>query len=280
MKKSAPYKGYLIDIEGVLVRDKRYQPIDGSVAWLQALRDSGTPFCLVSNNTTHRPADLIGDLNAAGFPVTPDHLVGTLDLSRQWLRKRHKQRIMWLGTPTLASFWQDSGFELVTAGPCEAVVLGVDTTLSVADLDRALAPLLDQGADLVCLHRNGFYLDEQGERRLGPGAWAAALAAVGGTGRVITVGKPSERIYNEALKRIGVTAAEVLFISDDPVNDLVTARKLGMTTAFLLSGKYVDHAVLGNLAEQDWPHIICNSLGDIERPVPPHEARDQRKDGN
>jgi len=268
MKKHEPPKGYLIDIEGVLVRDKRYQPIAGAVDWFTALRDSGRPFCLVSNNTTHRPDDLIGDLVAAGFPVTVDQLVGTLDLSRRWLQERGKKRLLWLGTADLAEYWRQAGFELVTNGPCEAVVLGVNQGLTVAELDQALPALLDQGADLVCLHRNAFYLDGQGVRRLGPGAWAGALAAVGGTGRVITVGKPSQKIYNEALKRIGVAAGEALFISDDPVNDLVTARQLGMTTAFVLSGKHSDHAVLGSLPEEDWPHIVCNSLGDLERPVP------------
>ncbi len=266
MRKPNHLTGCLIDIEGVLVRDKRYTPIDGAVAWLTALRDSGTPFCLVSNNTTHRPGDLIGDLVAAGFPVTEDHLVGALDLGRRWLQERGRRRLLWLGTPVLAAYWTDHGFELVTGGACEAVVLGANTSLQVADLDGSIAPLLEQGADLVCLHRNPFFLDETGRRRLGPGAWAAALEAVAGAGRVITVGKPAEKIYHEAVKRIGVVPGEVLFISDDPVNDLVTAGRLGMTTAFVLSGKHPDHEILGHLAQEDWPDIIGNSLGDIERP--------------
>ncbi len=267
MKKRKPIRGVLLDIEGVLVRDKRYRPVAGAVAWVTALRDRGVPYCLVSNNTTFRPADLIAALVRAGFPVTEDHLVGALDLGRRWLVERGRRRIMWLGNPDLVDYWRDLGFAPVTDGPCEAVVLGVNTRVSVGALDQALPALLDQSADLVCLHRNPFFLDEKGERRLGPGAWAAALAAVGGAGRVITVGKPSEKIYTDALNRIGVAADEVLFISDDPVNYLVTARRLGMTTAFVLSGKYPDHAVLGGLAEQDWPHIISNSLGVIERPA-------------
>ncbi|MDX2473866.1 MAG: HAD-IIA family hydrolase [Candidatus Krumholzibacteria bacterium] len=267
MKKTDLRRGFLIDIEGVLVRDKRYEPIAGAVPWLRALREAGTPFCLVSNNTTHRPAELIGDLVAAGFPVTEDHLVGALDLGRRWLQERGRRRIMWLGTADLATYWAEMGFELVTGGACEAVVLGANAELSVGELDQALGAVLEQGADVVCLHRNPFFLDAEGQRRLGPGAWAAALEAVGGTGAVITVGKPSEKIYNEAIKRIGVAPAEALFISDDPVNDLVTAGQLGMTTAFVLSGKHPDHEILGRLAEEDWPDIICNSLADLERPA-------------
>ena len=169
----------------------------------------------------------------------------------------------------------------MTAGPVDAVVLGATTDLTVADLDQALAALLDDGADLVCLHRNPFYLDSGGWRRLGPGARAASSAAAQeaalearlAPGRVITVGKPAEKIYHEAIKRIGVPPAELLFISDDPVNDLVTAGTLGMGTVFVLSGKHPDHGVLGRLGETEWPDIICLSLADVAGPgTPPPQS--------
>lgn len=264
-RKFGPPRAWLIDIEGVLVRDKRYQPVPGSVDWLQGLAAAGAPYCLVSNNTTHRPTELVKALQAVGFPVTTDQLVGALSLGVEWLQERGRRRLLWLGTPRLAAFWRDEGFELVGEWPCDAVVLGVNSDLSTGDLDRALDPILEQGADLVCLHRNLFYLDGAGQRRLGPGVWAAALEALEGAGEVVTVGKPSERIYHEALKRVGVEPAEALFISDDPVADLVTAGRLGMQTAFVLSGKYPDHAVLGRMDQEDWPHIICSCPADLAR---------------
>ena len=280
MKQSGAINGYFLDIEGVLVRDKRYQAVAGAVNWFADLRACGAPFCLVSNNTTHRPEELIATLNAAGFPVSSEHLVGALDLGRRWLKEHNRRRILWLGTPNLNDYWSEKGFELVTDGVCDAVVLGANSGLQMEQLHRAAAPLLDHGADLVCLHRNPFFLDQKGARRLGPGAWAAALEVLGGEGRVITVGKPAEKIYHEAIKRIGVAPAEVLFISDDPVNDLLTAGKLGLVTAFVLSGKHPDHAVLGRLAESDWPHIICNSLGDVERPSARAPQRGPKKDAH
>ncbi len=264
MKRPGVVKAYLIDIEGVLVRDKRYQPVPGAVDWMNRLADSGRPYCLVSNNTTHRPADLIGDLAGLGFPVTENHLVGALSLGMGWLRERNRQKIRWLGTPALESFWRAEGFDLAFEGVCEAVVLGANPELEVAALDGVLEPILEQGADLLCLHRNLFYLDGSGRRRLGPGTWAAALEALQGAGRVVTVGKPAEGIYLEGLKRVGVSPGEALFISDDPISDLVTAGRLGMHTAFVLSGKYPDHGVLARMAEADWPDIICSSMSDLD----------------
>lgn len=256
-------RGWLIDIEGVLVRDKRYQPVPGSVAWLNGLARAGAPFCLVSNNTTHRPGELIDALRQVGYELEQEHLVGALGLGVRWLRERGRSRILWLGAPRLLDFWREEGFETVQEGPCEAVVLGANADLTTADLDGALDPILEQGADLVCLHRNLFFLDDRGDRRLGPGVWAAGLEALQGAGNIVTVGKPAERIYHEALKRVGVEPAEALFISDDPVADLVTAGRLGMRTAFVLSGKYPDHGVLGRLDQEDWPDIVCSCAADL-----------------
>ncbi|MFN2370410.1 MAG: HAD-IIA family hydrolase [Candidatus Krumholzibacteriia bacterium] len=264
MKPPAPVRACLVDVEGVLVRDKAYRPVAGSIAWLENLDVRGLPWCLVSNNTTHAPDELVADLVAAGFPVTPARLVGALGLGADWLRQRGRRRILWLGHPRLAGWWQDQGF--APAGPedCDTVVLGVNPQLGVADLDAALPAVRDRGLDLLCLHRNAFWLDADGRRRLGPGAWAAALEAAGAGMRAVTVGKPAEPIYHEALKRVAAAPAETLFISDDPVADLVTAGRLGMRTAFVLSGKHADCAVLGSLDQEDWPDIVSASLADID----------------
>jgi ribonucleotide monophosphatase NagD (HAD superfamily) len=206
---------------------------------------------------------LIAQLVKVGYHVQREHLVGALELGVRWSRERQKNRILWLGSPSLKDYWIEEGFDPDAVDDCQAVVLGVNPQLEIADLDRALGPLLDQGADLLCLHRNHFYLDKAGRRRLGPGAWAGSLEALGGGGQVVTVGKPDEKIYREALKRIGIPPEEALFISDDPVADLVTAGSLGMGTAFVLSGKYSDHSVLGRLPQEDWPDIVCACPADL-----------------
>ncbi len=257
------YNCYLIDIEGVLVRDKRYEAIAGSREWFAGLDGRGIRYCLVSNNTTHNPDELRADLAQAGFTVGRKQLVTALELGVELLARWGKRRILWLGTPRLQDYWRDQGFELVESGACDAVVLGANPTLQIADLNRALSPLLDDKAELVALHRNLFFLDSRGQRLLGPGAWCAALEEASGAGKAVCVGKPRERIYREALERVGAAANEALFISDDPLSDLIMAKRLGMGTAFMLSGKYPDHDVLGRMAQEDWPEIICERPADL-----------------
>jgi HAD superfamily hydrolase (TIGR01450 family) len=257
------FRGFLIDVEGVLVGDKRYQPIPGSIGWIDALVAAERPFCLVSNNTTHRPHEQIAALTAAGFTLTEEQLIGALGIGVGWLRARGRKRLNWLGVPRLDPYWREEGFTLAPEGPCDAVVLGVDPALRIARLEAALPQLQDHGADLVCLHRNLFYLDAEGRRRLGPGAWAAALVPLVAGGTVITIGKPEPPIYRAALERIGVPAREALFISDDPLSDLRGAKRLGMGTALVLSGKYRDHGVLGRMDQEEWPDAVCGRLADL-----------------
>jgi HAD superfamily hydrolase (TIGR01450 family) len=262
MPRVEDYRSYLVDIEGVLVRDKRYEPVPGAVEWFNGLAGRGIAHCLVSNNTTHAPEELVAELAAAGFAVSRDGLVSALVVGADLLARWGKRTLLWLGSPRLAAWWREQGFDLVAEGGCDAVVLGVNPDLAVADLDRTLPALVDHGAEIVALHRNLFWLDARGERRLGPGVWTAALETLAAA-PAVCVGKPHERIYRHALKTVGVGAAEALFISDDPISDLVTAKRLGMGTVMTLSGKYADHGVLSRLDQEDWPDVICGQVSDL-----------------
>ena len=266
MNRPGPVKAFLIDVEGVLVWNKAYHAIEGAAAWLAELRAREIPFCLISNNTTRSPGDQLRALREAGFDLEEHHLINALEVGARWLRERGRERILWLGHPDLEPFWRDQGFTLDDTKDCQAVVLGAHPDLATDRLGEALEPLLANGADLVCLNRKPWFHDMEGRRRFGAGVWAAALEALKGAGRVVTVGKPAETIYHDGLKRVGTAPSDTLFISDDPPDDLVTAGRLGMRTAFVLTGRFPDHAVLGRLDEKDWPDVIVSGLEDIELP--------------
>jgi HAD superfamily hydrolase (TIGR01450 family) len=250
---------YLIDVEGVLVRDKSYRPLPGAVAWLNGLRDRGIDWRLVSNSTTQRPTDQVAALRAAGFAVERADLVGALSVGVAWLRSHQVQRIGWLGTRDLRGWLEGQGFTLVgsTSEDCDVVVLGVAPDQRINDLDRALA-WLQAGSRLLCLHRNRFWLDAHGQARLGPGAWAAALQAAVPEAEVFTAGKPEPAIYRQALDSLGADPAEALFISDDPFTDLAGARRLGRKTVLVMSGKYTDRGVLDALPPEQHPDLVLD----------------------
>ena len=200
------------------------------------------------------PDDLVAALAGAGFAVTGEHLVGALTTGAALLRREGWWRLGWLGAGKIRPWLEAQGFTLVApeARSCDVVVLGVAPELRLQQVDQALR-WLQGGAALVCLHRNRFWLDAEGRERLGPGALAAALEAAAPGTRTVTAGKPEPAVYGEALESLGVNAGEALFISDDPFTDLVGARRLGLATVFVLSGKYRDASVLDELAPTSSP---------------------------
>ena len=50
--------------------------------------------------------------------------------------------------------------------------------------------------------------------------------------------KPSERIFGEALRRLGVKAEETVYVGDSPLEDITGAKALGMRTVFVPSQFY------------------------------------------
>lgn len=260
---------YLIDVEGVLVVDKSYRPVPGAVDWLNGLDGRGIRWRLVSNNTTHRPDEQAAALRGEGFVVPEGHIASALEAGLNLLRQRDWRRLMWLGATRLRPWLVERGFTLVDDpdAPCDAVVLGVSPELALADLDLALVRL-QQGAGLVCLHRNRFWIDHQGRPRLGPGALAAALTTAVPAVSAITAGKPEPAVYLDAVNSLGVNPADALFISDDPFTDLVGARKLGMATVLVLSGKYPHADVLDELPPEWRPDLVIQRADQLSQDRP------------
>jgi ribonucleotide monophosphatase NagD (HAD superfamily) len=53
-------------------------------------------------------------------------------------------------------------------------------------------------------------------------------------------------------------------ISDDPLSDLLGAKKMGMKTAFVLSGKYKNQEILDQLDKEFHPDYVVDNITQIE----------------
>jgi HAD superfamily hydrolase (TIGR01450 family) len=255
-------KGLLLDVEGTIVGDKRYQPVGGGVEFVVEARRRGLKVCLLSNNTT-MPADaVIERLNAAGFHFTPDELVLCTSTAFELLRAGGAKRCMVLGTEELQQQFRTAGFEVVDSSRVDAVIVGLDTELTYARLQTACEALIVNKAALIGLHHNRIFTDVYG--RVGPsvGAIVAALSYAAHVEPRI-VGKPSAEPYRVALKRMGLGAEDVMFISDDPFSDLAGAKRLGMTAAFVLTGKYSTRDILERIPEHERPDVTAETIFDL-----------------
>ncbi|MEF3191381.1 MAG: HAD-IIA family hydrolase [Campylobacterales bacterium] len=249
---------WLVDVQGTLIDDLHRQPLPGAIDFILDLKKRGEPFLLITNNTKYPPQEFLRYLQEIGFAIEAhEYLDALMNLQAHLPEKR----IFAIGNEGFLHTLEKMGYELTNDKP-EAVVVGIKEKLTYDDLADATEHLL-AGARLVGMHETSLYA-KHGRRYPGLGAILRALEYATGQKAVI-VGKPSPSFYQLALERLGAEPREVTIISDDPKGDLVGAKKLGMRTFFVLSGKYQrTDEIIPLLSPSDRPDEIYQSVAQIK----------------
>ena len=73
---------------------------------------------------------------------------------------------------------------------------------------------------------------------LDSGPFVRALEEASGV-RATTIGKPAAAFFRQGLRELGVPAAAAVMVGDDAATDLAPARRLGMRTVLVRTGKPV-----------------------------------------
>ena len=253
-------RGFLLDVEGTLVADKRYQAIPGAVDFISALRRAGLSLRLITNNTTDSKPSLLNKLDRAGFDFRLTELHTCIGAAVNHLRTIGASRCLVLGTPALGEMFAGEGFSVVDDRGVDAVIVGLDTGLTYERLRLACDAVGREGANLIALHRNRLLIDLEGRCAPSVGAIVEAIAYATQVEPVL-IGKPSPAYYRQALDDLGLPAESVMVVSDDPLSDLAGAKRIGMGAALVLSGKYRDRSVVDQLPAAQQPDVVVETIG-------------------
>ncbi len=246
-------RGLLIDLEGVLYESDT--PIPGVADALSALAASGFEIRYLTNTTTRPRRAIVDRLFGMGFDLTAEHVFTPGVAAGLLLRRKKLTRIHLAATPELAEDLRD--VEIVDDEP-QAIVLG--DLFQAFDWDRLnlLFGMMRQGAVLVALHKNR-YCRRNGDIALDLGPFVAALDYASGTQANI-VGKPSRLFFDLALANLGLESESVAMVGDDIEADIGGARRAGMTSIQVKTGKFTpkdkDHPSIR-------PDYLINSAADL-----------------
>ena len=143
-----------MDMDGVLVREE--QAIPGADRFLARLRERGTPFLVLTNNSIYTRRDLSARLAASGLDV-PEEAIWTSALATaRFLEGQRPQGTAFvIGEAGLTTALHDAGYTLTDRAP-DYVVLGETRTYSFERITLAIR-LIARGSPL---HR-----DEPGRDR-------------------------------------------------------------------------------------------------------------------
>lgn len=130
-----------------------------------------------------------------------------------------------------------AGISLVNHGPADYVLVGdMGDEWNIAIMNEALHCLMN-GATLMALQQNAYWLAADGNR-LDSGAFVAALEFASGKKCQRVFGKPSELFFKMALRDLKAIPEQVVMVGDDYESDIVGAQRCGIQGVMLKTGKY------------------------------------------
>lgn len=230
------FRAYLLDLDGVIYRGELVLPgARELVEWIDA---TGRKVLYLSNNSIATPDEVGAKLARLGMP-RPEGRVFTAGLAAVQLVAHHFPRgsVYVLGMPSVEGMAQAAGLRVIRDGDAEeqpdAVLVGLDRTLTYARLRRALRAIL-AGAAFFSVNRDPRLPVEDGYE---PGTGAITTALEYASGRHAEIaGKPGPGIVLEAMHLLDVTADETLMIGDGLDLDIVAGHAAGVATALVLTG--------------------------------------------
>jgi len=232
---SRVFRGYALDLDGTVYLGGALLP--GAAETIAGIRRRGARLVFLTNNPLHSPDSYSRRLARLGVPADPGEVVTPLGVLTAYLTERHPGRpVLTVAEPLVDQTLAAAGIT-VTAEPAAAgvVVVSFDRTFSYAKLLAAYRAVRHFGAAIVATNPDPFCPTPDG----GLPDCAAMLAAVEactGARAEAVVGKPSEHMAAELLRRLAVPAGQAAVVGDRISTDVALARSLGMTSVLVLSG--------------------------------------------
>ncbi len=216
---------WALDLDGVLWTGTI--PIPGSAAAVSRLIALGHEVAFVTNNSFATVAEQEAKLVSMGIDA-PGRFMSSAMAGA--LLVEPGERVMVLGGPGIREAVVARGATLVSEGPADALLVGLDWDLSYDRL-RTATQAVDGGARFIATNTDPTYPTEFG---FYPGAGAIVAAVATATGvRPVVAGKPEQPAARLVRDRFGT---EGVMVGDRPETDGAFAEALGYRFALVLTG--------------------------------------------
>lgn len=264
----AAVEGFMFDLDGTLIlTDKslgQYQVLPGAVEVLCELKARGVPFVAMTNGTNYPAAEQAPKLRAIGLPIEDEALLTPSTVAADLMPRHGIKRALVLGTPGVGHALAEAGIQiLLTADEgsddVDAVYIGWHPDCRMKDIEVA-ARAIWNGAELYVASSVPFFATAHGKMMGYSYAIAAAVRKITGAPMILT-GKPSLHALRLIAKRLGIPMSRVGVVGDDPLVEMIMARRggavgLGVTTGITEAMAWAKqplgrrpHRVLRNLSE-------------------------------
>jgi len=250
-------RAFLLDMDGTVYLGTRLLP--GAKGFFRLLARRGIPYLFFTNNSSRDRFLYRDKLVGMGLDVAPDQIITSGEATALYLTARTAYRRLYvLGTPSLEEEFRHAGLVLADED-VDAVVLGFDTTLTYAKLERA-CHLLRGGAAFIATHPDRVCPTERGPVP-DCGSMIALLRKATGV-RPVVIGKPNRRMVAMALRKLGpgYRPRDVAIVGDRLYTDMRMGRRAGLTSILVLSGETKREELA---TTRDVPDYVFSSLREL-----------------
>lgn len=227
-------ESWLTDMDGVLVHEDKALP--GASDFIEALKSTGTPFLVLTNNSIYTPRDLSWRLHNSGIEVPEQNIWTSALATAAFLRSQTKPGDVCtayaIGEAGLTTALHEAGVILTDTSP-KYVVLGETRNYSFSQITTAVR-LIEHGSKFILTNPDVSGPSEQGTLPAA-GAVAAMLTAVTGMDP-LSIGKPNSIMFRAGLNMIGAHSESTAMVGDNMATDILTGIEAGLETFMVLTG--------------------------------------------
>jgi NagD protein len=220
-----------MDMDGVLVHEETAVP--GADRFLARLRELGTPFLVLTNNSIYTRRDLAARLRASGLDVPEESIwTSALATARFLEAQRPGGSAYVIGEAGLTTALHQAGYTLTERAP-DYVVLGETRTYSFERITRAIR-LIDAGARFIATNP-----DPTGPSPDGALPATGSVAALISRATGVTpyfVGKPNPLMMRSALNALDAHSETTAMVGDRMDTDVVSGLEAGLEAILVLTG--------------------------------------------
>lgn len=236
-------KAFVFDLDGTLLLSDRslgaYEVLPGAIEVLTTLKDRGIPLAVLTNGSAYPPPEQAAKLRKHGLPIDDEQMLTPSSIAADLMKRRKVKRVLVLGSRGVAHALATVGIDTVFTGEAgasevQAVYVGWHPECGMKDIEAACNAIWN-GAKLYVASDVPFFATKQG-RTLGYSyAITGAIRRVTKAPMTLT-GKPSLHALRFAAKRLGVATHELAVVGDDPLVEVMMARRAGAIAYGITTG--------------------------------------------
>ena len=247
-------RGVLLDLDGTVYYGKNEVP--GAAAFIGRLDELGIDYLFVTNRSNRTPEVICEHLAGYGIPCSRERVLTSAQATAEYLGSGS---VYYIGEDGLRIALEEEGLVIADENP-DYVVVSFDREFNYDKLKKACR-LIDKGSKFIATNPDSGLKTEDG---ILPGTGSIVAAVEAGCRRKpLMIGKPEKLIFEMALRRMNLPAAEVIAVGDNLETDIPAGAAAGIRTVLLLQGISTREDIAGAAADPTWVADTYDELARI-----------------